>query len=215
MADYSRIRRIPERGRYDRETLNHILDECLVSHVSFVQDGQVFNIPMLFARDGDSVILHTSVKSRIYETLSVGVDVCLATTIVDGIVVAKSAFHSSMNYRSALIFGKCEPILGEEKMTAAYHITEKIVEGRWNDCRLPKENELKSTGFLRLKVDKFSCKIRGGGPVDDKPDTSLPHWSGVIPLSIEAGEPETSETDVGKIDVPSYVASWRPKNSID
>lgn len=206
MKYHARLRAHSERGSYDRDTLHEILDESLICHVALVQDGQLFNIPMLFARDGDAVLLHASVKGRIYETLSNGSDVCIAVTLLDGIVVAKSAFHSSMNYRSAVIFGKAEPVEGrEEKMSAARVITEKMVKGRWADCRLPKENELKSTGFLRLNINEFSCKKREGDPVEDPEDLGLPYWSGVIPLSLRNDPPQVSKTDRGRMALPSYV----------
>ncbi len=210
MGDRATLRSHSERGKYDRDTLHDILDESLICHVALVQDGQVFNIPMLFARDGVDILLHASVKSRIYETLSNGSDVCLTATLLDGIVVAKSAFHSSMNYRSAMVFGNAVPVTGhDDKMSAARIITEKMIKGRWEDCRWPKGNELKSTGFLRLKIQDFSCKIREGDPIEDPEDLMLPHWSGVIPIAMKADHPQVSEADKGKIELPMYIRDWK------
>lgn len=206
MGDYNKVGNHSERGRYDLGTLHSILDESLICHVSFVDGGRVFNIPMLFARDGNSVYIHSSIKGRIYGTLSEGSDICLTATILDGIVVAKSAFHSSMNYRSAMIFGKAMPVNGDdEKLSVARIITEKMIKGRWTDCRLPKESELKSTGFLRLELEDFSCKVRAGDPVEDPSDVNLPFWSGIIPISMQRDLPRPADTNAYKSDTPEYL----------
>lgn len=206
MSEYNRVGTHAERGKYDRDTLYNILDESLICHISFVEDSQVFNIPMLFARDGEKVYIHSSIGGRLYKNLSSGTEICLTTTILDGIVIAKSAFHSSMNYRSAMIFGKCSPVSGEqEKMSVARAITEKMIKGRWPDCRLPKESELKSTGFLSLELKNFSCKIREGDPVEDPSDLNLPYWSGVVPISMQQGEPKAATIPGPKPELPEYL----------
>lgn len=210
MSGINRIRMHSERGNYDRDTLYNILDQSLICHIAFADGGQVFNIPMVFARRGDSVYLHSSVKSRIYGVLSSGTGLCMTSTVIDGIVVAKSAFHSSMNYRSAMVFGKALPVTGEqEKISAAGAITEKMISGRWDDCRLPNKSELKTTGFLRLDLEKFSCKIREGDPVEDPADLELPYWSGVIPVSVEKGYPKTAESNGIQAEIPQYLKNQK------
>lgn len=209
MAGYSEVKMHGERGKYDRETLNSILDQSLIGHVSFIQDGRAFNIPMLFARDKESIILHASVKSRIYETLSNGAEICLAATLLDGIVVAKSAFHSSLNYRSAVVFGKARAIEGNKsKILAARVITEKIIRGRWDDCRHPSDSELNSTGFLRMDISDFSCKMREGLPVEAHGDTGLPYWSGVVSLATVSQGLLPSDLDRDKT-VPQYIENLK------
>ncbi len=206
MGSYNRVGNHSERGRYDRDTLYSILDESLICHVAFVDAGRVFNIPMLFARQGDSVYIHSSIKGRIYGALSEGAEICLTATILDGIVVAKSAFHSSMNYRSAMIFGKAIAVEGnDEKVSVAKTITEKMINGRWKDCRLPKESELKATGFLKLDLKDFSCKVREGDPVDDPSDVDLPFWSGVVPISLQREIPRPADRTSGKLGIPEYL----------
>ncbi len=206
MGKYNRVATHSERGKYDRETLYSILDGSLICHISFIEDDHVFNIPMLFARDGDTVYIHSSIGGRLFEKLSSGTEVCLTATILDGIVVAKSAFHSSMNYRSAMIFGNFVPVNGEqEKMSVARAITEKMIKGRWSDCRLPKESELRSTGFLSLELKEFSCKIREGGPVEDPADLNLPYWSGVIPISLKRGGPTAAGSEKDNLETPEYL----------
>ncbi len=210
MVDHAKVKSHAERAKYEREALEGILDESLIGHLAFNQEDQVYNIPMLFARDDKSIIIHSSIKGRIYEKLAKGEKVCFTVTLLDGIVVAKSAFHSSMNYRSAVIFGITEAITGkEEKLYAARAITEKMIRGRWDDCRQPKDTELKSTGFIRIKIAEFSCKTREGGPIEDPEDLQLPYWSGVIPMSMAAGEPNVSDLDRNKIGTPAYIKNWR------
>ena len=206
MEKKTRVNRHGDRGNYDRETINRILDEGLVCHVAFNDMGQPFNVPMLYVRDGSSIILHASSKSRIYGTLSSGTDLCATVTIMDGIVLAKSAFNSSMNYRSVMIFGNAKPILDtREKIDATRLITEKAVKGRWDDCRQPDSAELKATGFLRIPIVQFSSKVREGPPVEGSLDTDLNYWSGVIPVVQTREKPVTAEPDSGKIQVPEYL----------
>ena len=206
MGEYNRVGTHSERGKYDRETLYGILDESLICHISFVSNGHVFNIPMIFARAGNSVYIHSSIGGRLYENLSSGTDICLTATLLDGMVVAKSAFHSSMNYRAAMIFGKFKPVDGvKEKMSVARTITEKMIKGRWSDCRLPKENELRATGFLRLELQDFSCKVREGDPVEDPSDMDLPYWSGVVPISLQMGQPKAATSKGPEPKLPEYL----------
>lgn len=215
MSEITKIRSHSERGNYDLETLHELLDEALICHVSFLQDGQIFNIPMLYVRNEEIIILHSSAKGRIHNTLSSGSDISIAVTLLDGIVVAKSAFHSSMNYRSAVIFGQGKPILDiKEKMNAARLITEKMIPGRWDDCRKPKKNELESTGFLSVEIKEYSCKERSGSPIEDPADIDLPYWSGNLSTAISVKEITVSKNDKGKLETPGYIRNWAPPNKI-
>ncbi len=200
------VKRHQERGRYDSETLNGILDEALICHVAFSMDNQPYNMPMIPVRIGSDLYLHTSIKSRIYKVLSSGIEACATATLLDGLVLAKSAYNSSMNYRSAIVFGKMSPVTDDrERLAVAKKLTEKIASGRWSDCRHPSEGELKATGFLKLPITKFSAKIRSGPPIDNPEDLKLPFWSGVVPVTTVKGIPETSPVDRGKIDLPGYL----------
>lgn len=200
------VKRHQERGKYDTETVYGILDEALISHVAFSVDSQPYNMPMIPVRIGSTLYLHTSIKSRFYGILSRGIDTCVAATILDGLVLAKSAYNSSMNYRSAMVFGKMSPVAGSsEKLMAAEKLTEKIMKGRWSDCRQPSEGELRATGFLKIPISVFSAKVRTGPPIDNAEDLSLPHWSGVVPVESARGEPVTSPTDEGKTGCPDYL----------
>ena len=195
-----------ERGKYDTGTIYGILDGSLICHVAFSIDGLPYNMPMIPVRIDNMLYLHTSVKSRFYETLSKGTDACIAATLLDGIVLAKSAYNSSMNYRSTMVFGKLAPVTDpEEKLKASHKLTEKIAGGRWADCRRPSESELRATGFLKIPITTFSSKVREGSPIDNQEDLSLRHWSGVIPLWIARGEPVTSPNDEGRITLPGYL----------
>lgn len=205
MDDRSKVKRHAERGRYDTETVNKILDEGMICHVAFSQDGQMFNIPMIHARSGNSLVLHASIKSRIYEYLATGAEVSITVTLVDGIVLAKSAHHSSLNYRSVVIFGKPFPILGDqEKLAAAHLVVNKIAPGRWEDSRQPTEPELRATGFLNVDINEASAKVREGPPIDDSADLDLPYWTGVIPLNVTRGNPIPAEGSE-KLPKPEYL----------
>ena len=166
MPDQFKVKRSPERASYDLETAFDILDQSLIGHVAFCMEEIPYNIPMIFARKDTSLLIHSSVKSRFHRVLSSGVPVCLTSTLLDGIVLAKSPFHSSMNYRSVMVFGRAMEIQAEnEKMEASQLITEKMVRGRWQDCRQPDKSELKVTGFLKIHIDNFSVKSRSGDPI--------------------------------------------------
>ena len=182
-SDDSRVRRVPDRGRYDTETIHAILDDALVSHVGVISGGRPIVIPMLHGRDGDSLYLHGSVASRLQRTVAGGVDVCVTATIVDGLVFARSAFHHSMNYRSVVVLGTAVAVDGEEKLRGLQAIAEHLTPGRWAEAREPNDVELRQTSVLRLPIDEASAKIRTGGPVDDEEDIDLPIWAGVLPLT--------------------------------
>ena len=207
-TERTRVVREPQRGVYDRETIYRILDEGLVCHVGFCADGQPFVIPTLYARIGDAVYFHGSAASRMLRGVSEGANVCLTVTLTDGIVLARSVFNHSMNYRSVVALGKATLVdAPQEKLDAAF--TEKILPGRWRDARQPNEKELKSTSILRLPLTEASAKVRVGPPEDAAADYALPVWAGVIPLHVAAGAPVRDEKcDLG-IPLPAYAADYR------
>jgi uncharacterized protein len=210
-SDRTRVRRVPQRGAYRRETIEAILDETLISHVGFVHDGQPVVIPTLHARAGDRLYLHGSAASRMLRTLQSGVPVCATATLVDGLVLARSAFHHSVNYRSVVVFGTAtllEP--GEETVTALELFTEKLVPGRWADVRPPTRQELKGTKVLSLPLGEASAKVRTGPPVDEDEDYDLPVWAGVLPLATAVAEPQPDPRLDPAVQTPGYVAAWRP-----
>jgi uncharacterized protein len=187
----TQVRRLPKRGVYDRGQIHSILDAGFVCHVGFVAEEQVFVIPTLYGRDGDTLYLHGSAASRMLKSVtSEGVDICVTVTLVDGFVLARSAFHHSMNYRSAMIFGQASLVLDrDEKMNALRLFTDKMVRNRWDEARQPSEQELKATNVLSLPISEASAKVRTGGPVDDEEDYALPIWAGVVPVSMSPGKP--------------------------
>jgi nitroimidazol reductase NimA-like FMN-containing flavoprotein (pyridoxamine 5'-phosphate oxidase superfamily) len=200
----TRVVREPQRAVYDRDAVNHILDEALFCHVGFVADGQPFVIPMSFGRDGDVLYIHGSTASRMVRNLEQGVPVCITVTLVDGLVLARSVFNHSMNYRSVVILGTATLVDDPaEKLSALRALSEHILPHRWDDSRQPKEKELKATSVLRLPISEFSAKVRVGPPVDDEEDYSFPTWAGVIPLEMNSGTPIRDERC--KQDLPAYL----------
>jgi len=209
-TERTRVVREPQRGVYDRETIYTILDEGLVCHVGFSADGQTFVIPTLYARIGGAIYFHGSAASRMLRGVSEGANICLTVTLTDGIVLARSVFNHSMNYRSVVVLGKATLVdAPQEKLEALRAFTEKILPGRWNDARQPNEKELKSTSILRLPLTEASAKLRVGPPEDDAPDYALPVWAGVIPLRMAAGAPiRDKRCDLG-IPLPAYAADYK------
>lgn len=209
-TERTRVVREPQRGVYDREEIYGILDEGMVCHVGFVAEGQPYVIPTLYGRVGDAIYFHGSAASRMLRGLSGGASVCLTVTLSDGIVVARSIFNHSMNYRSVVALGKAT-IVNEagEKMEALRAFSEKILPGRWEDARKPNAQELKATSILRLPLTEVSAKVRSGPPMDDAPDLPLPIWAGVIPLRLGAEEPIRDANCGEEIPVPDYVAHYR------
>lgn len=205
----TRVVREPQRGVYDRETIFKILDEGMVCHIGFSPDGQPFVIPTLYARVGDAIYFHGSAASRMLRGVEGGTNVCLTVTLTDGIVLARSVFNHSMNYRSVVALGKATLVEApQEKLEALRAFTEKILPGRWKDARQPNEKELKATSILRLPLSEVSAKVRIGPPEDDEPDYALPVWAGVIPLRVVASAPIRDEKcDLG-IPLPSYAAHY-------
>jgi nitroimidazol reductase NimA-like FMN-containing flavoprotein (pyridoxamine 5'-phosphate oxidase superfamily) len=183
------LRRLPKRGSFERETVYRILDEGFVCHVAFVSDGRPVVIPTAYGRVGDKLYLHGARASRMLKTLGAGADVCVNVTLVDGLVLARSAFHHSINYRSVVVFGRAHVVESDaEKMSALLAFTEHVVPGRWDEVREPTKQELDSTLVLSLPLEEASAKVRTGPPVDDDEDYSLPIWAGVLPLRVSAGE---------------------------
>ena len=186
----TRVKREPQRGRYDRETVDAILDEALISHIGFVHDGHPFVIPTLHARVGDVVYIHGSAASRMLRALDAGVPVCLTATLFDGLVLAKSVFNHSVNYRSVVLLGTATRVPDEEKETALHALTEQLAPGRWDEVRAPTAQELKATWILALPIDEASAKVRVGGPEEEPEDEDLPVWHGVVPVHLAAGPSE-------------------------
>ena len=185
------VKRIPARGRYDKETVFEILDAARVGHVGFVVEGRPFVIPTLYGRKDDILYLHGATTSRMLQQLEQGIPVCLTVTHEDGLVLARSVFHHSMNYRSAMVFGTARIVAGEDKMEALRVITERMLPGRWDEARLPNAKELKATTVLALEIETASAKVRSGPPKDDAEDYGLPVWAGVLPMLRSYGPPET------------------------
>ena len=185
----SQLRRKAERGRYDWDTVAAILDEALICHVGFAVDGRPWVVPTAFGRIGRDLYLHGAAGNFALRTLTAGVDACVTVTLLDGLVLARSAFHHSMNYRSVVLFGRAEPVVvDDEKRAALAAIVDHMVSGRSGATRPPSAKELRATLVARLPIDEGSAKVRAGGPVDDPGDLDLPHWAGVIPLGLVRGE---------------------------
>lgn len=186
----TRVVREPHRGVYDRETAYQILDEAFLCHIGFAVDGQPFVIPTSYGRKDANLYIHGSNASRMLRQMKEGVPVCVTVTLLDGLVLARSVFNHSMNYRSVVVLGKATLVDDpEEKLAGLRVISEHIVPGRWDDVRQPNERELKQTSVLRVPIEEFSAKVRTGPPVDDEEDYSFPTWAGVIPLQMKAGIP--------------------------
>jgi len=208
----TRVVREPHRGVYDRATAYQILDEGFVCHVGFVVDGQPFVIPMGYGRAGDNLYIHGSAASRLLRNLAQGVAVCVTVTLVDGLVLARSIFNHSMNYRSVVVLGTAV-VVGdpEEKVEALRLLSEHILPGRWAESRQPNEQELKATLVMRLPITEFSVKVRQGPPLDDEADSAFPTWAGVVPLQMVAGTPIPDPKLDSTREVPAYARSYSRK----
>jgi uncharacterized protein len=206
-----RVRRLHERGRYDREAIDEVLDAGLVAHLGFVSEGQPFVIPTLQARVGDEVYVHGSAASRTLRALRGGIPACLTVTLLDGIVLARSVFEHSMNYRSVVVLGMATPVDdSEEKLVALEAFTEKLLPGRWAEARSPTAKELRATSVMRLPLDEASAKIRDGGPDDgDSPDAQLDVWAGHLPLVVQALTPVPDPSLRPGIPVPPGLSPYR------
>ena len=202
----SELRRIPNRGSHDWETIGQILDTGFLAHVGFCVNDQPFVIPTLYGREGEKLYLHGSSASRMLRELETGIRMCVTVTLVDGLVLARSAFHHSMNYRSVVAFGTARKIVDPEDKTKSLRvISEHLIAGRWNDVRRPSEKELKATTVLEFAIEEASAKVRSGPPVDDQNDYGLPVWAGVLPLEIKSQPPIPDDRLVESVTVPDYV----------
>jgi len=203
------VRRLPQRGEYDRAAVYRILDEGFICHVGFAADGQPYVIPTGYARVGDQLYIHGSAASRMLRSLSQGVEVCVTVTLIDGLVLARSAFHHSINYRSVVVLGKASVVEEDaEKMAALRAFTEHVIAGRWEEVRPPNQTELKGTLVLRLPLAEVSAKVRTGPPVDDEADYQLPVWAGVIPLHLAAAAPVGDPRLRPGIEPPPYACHY-------
>jgi uncharacterized protein len=209
--DRNRVRRGAHRADYDRDTVYAIIDEALYCHVGFVQDGLPYVIPTNHARMDDRVILHGSTASRMLEAAGSGAPLCVTFTLLDGLVLARSVFSHSVNYRSAVVFGKGEVVTdAAEKLAALEAITEHILPGRWADARRPTEKELNATAVVAMAIESASAKARSGPPGDNEADYALPVWAGVLPMRRAFLSPEPDPALRGDVAIPDYVKDyWR------
>jgi uncharacterized protein len=203
------LKRLPKRGSHERDVINAILDEGFICHVGFTANGQPFVIPTGYARVDDKLLIHGSQASRMLRTLSEGIEVCVTVTLLDGLVLARSAFHHSMNYRSVVIFGRATMLEDrEEKLAGLLALSEHMIPNRWGDVREPTETELRQTTVLSLPIDEASAKIRTGPPLDDEEDYELDVWAGVLPLKMIPGTPVPDPRLPGRIEPPKYVINY-------
>lgn len=201
----NKVKRLPQRGYYDKATIYGILDSHFICHLSWEKDGQPFIIPTAYGRKDDTIYIHGSSKSRMLEDLTDGRPLSMVVTHIDGLVLARSAFHHSMNYRSAVIYGRAHEVHGEEKMEALRIVSDQILPGRWNEVRLPNETEMKATTVLAIEIETASAKIRTGPPKDDAEDYDLPIWAGILPVSLNYHDPVAD---------PAMKAEWPVSSSI-
>ena len=185
----SKVKRVPKRGIYEREEVYALLDKEFLCHVGFVYDGYPVVIPTMYGRKGDVIYIHGASVSRLLVSLEKGIDVSVSIANVSGLVLARSAFHHSLNYESVVIFGKGSLVEGEEKLDALKVISDSVIKGRWEEVRLPSEKEMKATKVLKIQIDEVSAKVRTGPPVDDKPDYDLDIWAGELPIVKTYGKP--------------------------
>jgi len=208
VTERTRIRRLPEKACTDPAALHALLDAAKVAHVAFVDGSSPVNIPVASARDGDRLLLHGSTGSRLFRTLATGAEVCATVTLLDGLVLARSAFESSMHYRSAVIHGTPVPVT--DKVAALRAMSEAWMPGRWETLRPPTGKELAATMVLALSLTEWSLKISDGHPDDDPADLDAPVWAGVLPVVTSYGDPVPAPDLRGDPPVPSYLSGWRP-----
>jgi nitroimidazol reductase NimA-like FMN-containing flavoprotein (pyridoxamine 5'-phosphate oxidase superfamily) len=213
LTERTQLRRLPARGSHESETIHHILDAGFLAHIGFCLDAQPFVIPTLYGREDDRLYLHGSTASRMLRTLESGVSACITVTLVDGLVLARSAFHHSINYRSVVAFGTCR-ILAEpvQKMHALHIISDHLIRGRWDEVRIPSEKELQVTSVLEFSIEEASAKVRTGPPIDDEEDYALPIWAGVLPLHSAPGTPMPDSRLRDAIDTPEYIRKYARTN---
>ncbi len=209
LTDVNKLKRYPSRGEYDKETVFAIVDEALICHVGFVVDNQPYVIPTIHARLGEKLILHGAIANRMLNHIAAGNPLCVSVTLVDGLVLARSVFHSSMNYRSAVLFGHGQLIENdEEKLEAFEALTEHVARGRWNDARKPSQKEMDSTKVIAMEIETASAKIRTGPPGDEEEDYALPIWAGVVPIHMRALPPVNDPKLAENIPTPAYAQKY-------
>jgi nitroimidazol reductase NimA-like FMN-containing flavoprotein (pyridoxamine 5'-phosphate oxidase superfamily) len=205
----SQVKRLAKRAVYDRAAINAILDEALICHVGFIVDGQPFVIPTIHVRIGDCIYLHGSPASRMLQTLAQGAEACITVTLVDGLVLARSAFHHSMNYRSVVLFGIGSAVVDEHKKNEVLRcLAEHLIAGRWQEVRAPNPTELKGTLVVSIPIDEASAKVRTGPPLDDEEDYALNVWAGVLPLRLTPSTPIADPRLPSGIEVPMYALDY-------
>jgi uncharacterized protein len=204
------VRRHAERGQYERDTIHRILDEGLICHVGFVHDAQPYVIPTIHARIGDTLFFHGAVANRMLDSMATTLPVCVTVTILDGLVMARSVFSHSMNYRSVVVLGRAREVTDRaEKLASFEALVEHVARGRWNDARQPSDAEIRATRVLALPLDEASAKVRTGPPKDDAEDLGLPIWAGVIPLTLTAGQPIRDDGVPPGVETPAYANRYR------
>jgi nitroimidazol reductase NimA-like FMN-containing flavoprotein (pyridoxamine 5'-phosphate oxidase superfamily) len=204
------VYRLPTRGTYERKTIHAILDDGLICHVGFIYDGSPFVIPTGYGRAGDLLLIHGSAASRMIRALRGGAEACITVSLVDGLVLARSAFHHSMNYRSVVVLAKGMLIDEPEAKTEALRvITERLVPGRWEEVRQPTPQEMTATSVISFSISEASAKVRSGPPKDDEEDYALPIWAGVLPLSLTSGAPVADERNLPEVELPDYIRSYK------
>lgn len=212
----TRVVREPHRGVYDRETVYRILDEGFLCHIGFTVEGQPYVIPTSYGRKGANLYVHGSAASRMLRNLGSEVRMCVTVTLLDGLVLARSVFNHSMNYRSVVILGTAARVEDpEEKLEALRALSEHIIPGRWADARQPNERELKQTSVLRLPIEEFSAKVRAGPPIDDEEDYAFPTWAGVVPLEMKAAAPIDDPKLEPRRETPGYARNYSRKPGTD
>jgi nitroimidazol reductase NimA-like FMN-containing flavoprotein (pyridoxamine 5'-phosphate oxidase superfamily) len=209
-TERTRVYRKPGRASYDRELVHSILDEALTCHVGFVQDGQPYVIPTIHAREGETVYLHGANANRTFRTLAEGIPCCLTATLIDELVLARSAQHHSMNYRSVMVFGTAREVTdADEKRRGLRAVIEHVAPGRSEEVRGPNPTELRSTKVLALTIEEASAKVRTGPPIDEEDDLDLPNWAGRLPLTLGTADPIPAPDLAGDLPVPDHVSRWK------
>ena len=208
----NKVNRLPQRGQYDKETIYAIVDEALICHVAFVENNLPFVLPIIHTRIEDTIYLHGAIANRMLNTIVNGNQICISVTLVDGIVFARSVFHHSMNYRSAVLFGKGRLVEDDSEKLKAFHaLTNHIAKGRWEEARTPSQKEIDVTTVVAIEIESASAKTRTGPPKDDDEDYDLPVWAGVLPLSLQALSPIADEKMKENISIPSYIQNYSRK----
>lgn len=199
------VKRLPKRGHYDKESIYAILDAHFLCHIAWLDDDRPLMIPTAYGRKGDTLYIHGSSKSRMLSALADGRPLCMVVTLVDALVLARSIFHHSINYRSVVIYGHAREVEGDEKMEALRIVSDNILKGRWDEVREPNEMEMKATTAMAIEIDTSSAKIRTGPPGDDAPDYDLPIWAGIVPIEVQYGNPVTDPAMKMNVEVSDSV----------